>query len=683
MDTLSSKLERLRPGSLDNLLVVLKVAVVVPAALIMFFQDLSILFSDALISETTNYMLAVPFLLLYMVYRKRKMIRASIPLETTKLFKKIPLDETLGAILFLTSFLLYWYGSYTFTPLEYHMFALPIFTAACILIVFNIQTLKQLLFPVVFLFLLVPPPEEALYYLGSFLSTISTELAYNLLRILSFPVTMTTEYGTPVMRITQQNGQPISLVVDIACSGIYSQIGFLIFALFIAYIVRERTWKKGLIFVLGFPLIYFLNVLRIFTIGVIGCYYGEDLALTAFHLLGGWILIFIGTLLLLGTLEKGFKIPILSGPAQQCATCNTFYRKGRGFCFTCGRIDTSFTGRISKPSMLKAAAVVAAVAMILSIQTSVFALTEGPEMILQTAAGEQFTTTILPEVPEYSLEFVYRDLTFEERAQQDVALVYAYFPANESEEVIYATLEVASARSTLHRWETCLISWPLRQGYQPWVEQIELQDVQLLENPPIIGRYFTFEKKASNLTQTVLYWYETSIFEVNSTTQQKHIKISLVAYPNSLEELPRLKEQMLSVAVAIVSYWEPIKQWSPIALGISLNGDKLVLASLALLGVVLAFYAVDNRVDAKRNRIAYEKLSEMHRKTVETVRTVEQKMLPTLSSIHQSYRNTAAEKTEVETTLQNLTDLEKIGIVKREIGNMMDEPVQTWRTRVS
>ena len=41
------------------------------------------------------------------------------------------------------------------------------------------------------------------------------------------------------------------------------------------------------------------------------------------------------------------------------------------------------------------------------------------------------------------------------------------------------------------------------------------------------------------------------------------------------------------------------------------------------------------------------------------------------------------EKNEVENTLMNLTDLEKIGIVEREIGNLMDEPVQTWRTRVS
>ena len=44
---------------------------------------------------------------------------------------------------------------------------------------------------------------------------------------------ISTAYGNPTITITQPNGTPLSFTVDIACSGIYSLIGFLIFAVFI------------------------------------------------------------------------------------------------------------------------------------------------------------------------------------------------------------------------------------------------------------------------------------------------------------------------------------------------------------------------------------------------------------------------------------------------------------------
>jgi exosortase/archaeosortase family protein len=83
--------------------------------------------------------------------------------------------------------------------------------------------------------------------------------------------------------------------IDVACSGVYSLIGFLIFAVFIAYITRGRLWDKGAILVLGIPLIIALNVIRITTILAIGNAYGDELALQVFHALGATVLMFIGT----------------------------------------------------------------------------------------------------------------------------------------------------------------------------------------------------------------------------------------------------------------------------------------------------------------------------------------------------------------------------------------------------
>jgi len=47
------------------------------------------------------------------------------------------------------------------------------------------------------------------------------------------------------------------------------------------------------------------------------------------------------------------------------------------------------------------------------------------------------TTAILPQIPEYSLVFLYRDAEYERLAKQDTSLVYAYFPANLSKPVTH------------------------------------------------------------------------------------------------------------------------------------------------------------------------------------------------------------------------------------------------------
>jgi hypothetical protein len=46
--------------------------------------------NDALQSEITNYMLAIPFIFTYLIYRKRKMLRAVIPLENQNQPKQSP-----------------------------------------------------------------------------------------------------------------------------------------------------------------------------------------------------------------------------------------------------------------------------------------------------------------------------------------------------------------------------------------------------------------------------------------------------------------------------------------------------------------------------------------------------------------------------------------------------------------
>jgi DNA-binding HxlR family transcriptional regulator len=160
----------------------LKIATLIAATVTIFYGDLALIFNDAWQNETAIYILVVPFIVAYLIYRKRKMLRAVMPLSGNHQPRNAQsLASLTGILLAATAILLYWQGSYAFTPLESHIyvftpvashiFTLPILVIGLILILFNSQTLRQLALPIAFLFFLVPPPSSILAraLLGSFI----------------------------------------------------------------------------------------------------------------------------------------------------------------------------------------------------------------------------------------------------------------------------------------------------------------------------------------------------------------------------------------------------------------------------------------------------------------------------------------------------------------------------------
>lgn len=669
---------------------IIKAAAIAISTIALFSQDLILIFTDALRSEITSYILAIPFLFAYLIYRKRKMLRATIPLESQsqpKITKHLAIIA--GVLLTATAVLLYWRGSYTFTPLEYHMLALPILVAGLCLILFNQQTLRQLAFPIAFLLFLTPPPSEILYNVGAILQALSAEASNAIVNFFGISSTLSTENGSPLITIVQADGSSIPFSVDIACSGIYSLIGFLIFIIFVTYIIRDKPWKKLTLFLIGLPLVYLLNILRITIMLVIGYHYGEDLALQVFHLLGGWVLIFLGTLLLLVISEKAFKTQVFTSPAKECSKCDQSLQSNQSFCTECGRILKPPTIKLRRIDLVKTLAIVLSVVLLLSIEAPVFALTQAPPLVITTTpSGEQASTSILPQgsshnLSEYDLSFLYRDTNFEVLAKQDMSLVYLYSPTNESLDPIWVSVEIASTRSSLHRWEACLITVPLSRGLQPKVSQMELRDIQLIENPPLIARYFVFNDTSIDAIQAVLYWYESVTFTVNSTAKQEQIKTSLVAYPETTDDLPRIESQLITVATAVTSYWQPIKTWSQISLLLSQNGTNLAIVTVALLASLMIFYAFETRRQRKTNRKIYEKLSEPNKQMIDIIRKTEKTSRPTLNSIATTYKNVTKQSIPEDRLLEKLLELENTGTIRSAVANVQDQPVQTWKTQIS
>jgi exosortase len=691
----------------NRLFLAIKILPIAAVTITLFFQDLMLVFTDALQSDTTSHILAVPILFAYLLYRKRKMLRAVVPLENQNQPKNTKyLSPIIGLLLCTTAVLLYWHGSYTFTPLEYHLIALPIFLAGLILAVFNPQTLRQLAFPIAFLFFLTPPPSEILYYVGATLQILSAEASNAIANLLRVPSIFTNIDGSPTIILTRPDSTTLTFTVDIACSGIYSLIGFLIFIIFVAYITRDKLWKKTALFLIGLPLVYSLNILRITIMILMGYYYGEDTALQAFHLLGGWVLIFLGTLLLLIIAEKAFKTQIFAPTTEKCPQCNPpNEQQNSNFCTTCGRILKSGPIKLDKTDITKLAAIIISVALLLSVQAPLFAMnsnqiqasSDRPMIVVNTSSGTQ-AHEFLPDQntsdyirsANYSLDFLYRDTGFEALAKQDMSLIYLYTPMNTSgstsnrtEYFVWATVEIGTATSSLHRWETCLITWPLAHGSQAKAVQIELKDIQLIENPLIISRYFVFNQTSTNETQAVLYWFESATFTNNGSGQQKKMKISLITYPENMADIPQIENDLTALAKAITSYWEPIKTWSQITTIISQDGGNLAIATTTLIAAITIFMLFETRRQRKTNRKVYEKLSEPNKQIIDVVKKTEKTARPTLNNMVTTYQNATKQSISEDQLLEKLLELENTGTIRSTVANVQDQPMQTWKTQIS
>jgi exosortase/archaeosortase family protein len=671
----------------SNIGLILKASTLLFVVTALYFQDVRIIFTDAFINESTSYVLVIPFLFAYLLYRKRKMLLVVIAPERKVFPENSRYFDVLGGILLCTaSIIFYWFGSYTFTALEYHLLTLPFFSAGLTLVLFNPRTLSQAAFPFAFLGFLAPLPSEIIYGFGSTLSVVSSEASNAIVNGIGIHSTIFSLAGTPAISITQADGTVLPpFTVDIACSGIYSLIGFLVFAAFVAFIVRDKLWKKAAIFFVGFPLIYLLNILRITTILLIGYQWGEQLALSIFHLLGGWILIFLGTLLLLMISERIFKTQIFTKRQLQiCPDCNPDSpHQSQDFCPTCGRLVKKPETRSVRTDVAKIVAVSLAAILILSIQVPVFALTQGPAQILvQTPTGQRGNDQVFPPMPSYTLEYVERDTDFEKLSGQDLSLIYSYVPLDSTRDTIYIGLEIAGTTGALHRWEYCLLTNPQIQG-PPSVEQLDLRDVQILENPVIIARYFAFKYRNDNQTQVVLYWYENAVFTANNKSQQKYVEISLIGYPSTPQGVMAIENEMLPFATAIVNYWQPIKTWTAVAMALSSNGLILTEITIALLVAVIIFHLFETVKQRRVNAEAYLKLSPQNRQIIDMIEETERTTKPTLRAIVSTYARKTGIQIEKEELLQKLSETEKTGITETSIANVQDEPTRVWKTKMT
>ena len=667
---------------------ILSFVLIALAIFIVYGSDLEILVNEALQSEALSHILLVPFFAAVLFYLKRDLVAASVNLKKNRKETAAQyVDEVIGVALCLIAFLVYWYGSYTFNPLEYHLVSLPIFIAGVTLILLNLKALTVLIFPILFLLFLTPPPTDFTYAVGGGLANINTQASYSILKVFGLPVTLSSTYGPPTLTLTTAGGNPASFTVDVACSGIYSLIAFAMFAAFLAFIASASVVRKIGLFFLGFLIFEILNIARITIIVSIAFLLGEEIAMLVFHSIAGLVLIFIGMLLILFIAEKFFKIQILPKKQEQmpCPKCKKSLEGFKDFCLNCGRHLGAYREKLSQRFWLKLGMLIIGCSIVAySIHAPTFAFAQGP---VEVTSGWENATNVFPSKLEYadvnySLRFLYRDMDFEKVARQDASLIYAYIPNNMSKSTIFVLVGVASSISNLHSWEVCLITWQTAQGKYPLVTTLDSRDVQLLPDVPIIARYLVFESPY-NYTQITLYWYEKATFKTGITVEQKYVRISLIIMKPTGIDYRQYEEELHKVGQEIGDYWQPLKTQSLISLGIPAQQLLLAVSLVFIASTKTIQYSHEWRKKTNNLKIFNNTASPEEKVALQTFQEIakEKKKIVT-SDFAEALKRKTRKNIKFDDLTSLLVRLEEYGFIKRDVESVNNKPRLVWKTLV-
>jgi exosortase len=153
------------------------------------------------------------------------------------------------------------------------------------------QYQKAILFPWLFLLLMIPIPVIIFNQVTFPLQLLASKLASTTLAAL----------GVPVLRegnVIQLPAMPLEVAE--ACSGIRSLLSLTTLAIIYGYVAEKRIGVRWLLAVASIPIAVAANALRIVGTGLLVQYWDPDKAEGFFHAFSGWLIFVVSLLLLFG-----------------------------------------------------------------------------------------------------------------------------------------------------------------------------------------------------------------------------------------------------------------------------------------------------------------------------------------------------------------------------------------------
>jgi exosortase len=161
------------------------------------------------------------------------------------------------------------------------------------LVCFGAQAARKMLFPLCFLFWIVPWPHFFLDRIVTVLQHWSADSARALFAIFGVPVTQ------DGVSLTIPG---ITLVVAEECSSIRSSLMLLVTTMVLAQLLLRSPWRKAIVVAAVIPLSAAKNGLRIFVLGILGTRVDPDYLTGRLHREGGIIYFLIALLAIAGLL---------------------------------------------------------------------------------------------------------------------------------------------------------------------------------------------------------------------------------------------------------------------------------------------------------------------------------------------------------------------------------------------
>jgi exosortase len=250
-----------------------------------FVRPLMALIRVSLSNDDVSYIILVPFLSAAVLF-----------IEHRKVFFELSVDKARGGcILVLGVFMavasrLVGAGSAIDLQLSGYILSLVLFWLAGFVLFFGRAASKTARFSLVFLFLMVPPPNILLDCVVYFLQAGSTWITAALFDLFHVPAL---REGF-VFHLAQ-----VDIEVAKECSGIRSSMALLVLALLATHFALKSFWKKALFLACGLFMMILKNGIRIATLTLLAMYVDPGFLYGRLHRQGGVFFFLTGLVLLL------------------------------------------------------------------------------------------------------------------------------------------------------------------------------------------------------------------------------------------------------------------------------------------------------------------------------------------------------------------------------------------------
>lgn len=198
-----------------------------------------------------------------------------------------------GMALVIFSLLLYLFAHFA-EILTLTSFSMILLLAGVIIYLYGFLIFKELLFPLVFLFFMIPIP-------GQIYSSLTTPLQ---LFVSKVSVWLASTIGIPIYREGNVIHLPDrTMQVVQACSGLRSMVSLLMLSAIFGYFTLKSNILRFALFLSGIPAAIFVNIIRVSLMVFAFYYFNYDLTKDSVHTVFG-IIIFIIALIIIA-LSKG------------------------------------------------------------------------------------------------------------------------------------------------------------------------------------------------------------------------------------------------------------------------------------------------------------------------------------------------------------------------------------------